>query len=863
MRRNRPVRMLLMIHILTLLLAGCAQPERTALTPVPQQTPTSAGVVEPATVITFACFSQLLDDYERLAQEFHSTHPDLAIHVITVEDVLGSDATTFQEALPLLASQADAFAYPLPQPGAEQGQVLDLTPFLETDPTFEAEDFFPGVLQAYRWQGGTWALPGNLDLSLIAYDQERFDAAGVPYPSIGWSYDEFVATARQLTHHREGEVEYGFLDPGSEGVLSFVRGRAGVLVNREVWPWQPLLDRPEVVEAVQWYADLVLKYEVMPNAGQMEESLLADLYRNRTAMWVDTLTGVEGGEREELVGVVPFPAGPYPAHALTTWGYFVSAGTAHPQTAWRWLVFLTRQGGIGGGIPPRRSVAEASGFWEKVSEGRAAVYRHALENAFFPPGWEVEEALHEALRAVLRGEKEAAEALTEAQESLSNLLAEPEAPSTPVAATRPIPKPSPVQARSITFVPEIFPSPAIREKYGKLADLFQETHPHIHIRLGSISPPSTPFSPIRLMAQESDCFSWNMLPGGTERQYILNVQPLLEADTAFPLDDFFPQVLDTARWEGDLWALPYAIAPPVIHYNKDLFDAAGVAYPQPDWTWDDFVATAVALTDGQGASKQYGFGVMQFELVRQFVQQQAGLLWDVTVVPPRPRLDDPAVVEATRRLADLVRVYKVMEPISPPNAETWFDQLWRWEAMKNAGRIAMWLDYSVPTVLNEADLPEFQTGMAPLPQGEGSLESRVYFFYISAEAEHPEDCWAWLEFLTGQALKPGAFPARRSLVESDLFREQVTEEEAEALLFSVEHSDSVNLQIGSMYPELVRVYDWFDRAYVEIVEGGDAEQVLGEAQRKAESFVFCLQQQGRFDDQEAALACARQADPEY
>jgi multiple sugar transport system substrate-binding protein len=47
-----------------------------------------------------------------------------------------------------------------------------------------------------------------------------------------------------------------------------------------------------------------------------------------------------------------------------------------------------------------------------------------------------------------------------------------------------------------------------------------------------------------------------------------------------------------------------------VYYRKDLFDAAGVAYPDTAWTWDDLVRAARALTvrSGPGATPtQYGF----------------------------------------------------------------------------------------------------------------------------------------------------------------------------------------------------------------------------------------------------------------
>ena len=42
---------------------------------------------------------------------------------------------------------------------------------------------------------------------------------------------------------------------------------------------------------------------------------------------------------------------------------------------------------------------------------------------------------------------------------------------------------------------------------------------------------------------------------------------------------------------------PATFSDVVLFYNKDLFDAAGVAYPTADWTWADEQAAAEKLTD--------------------------------------------------------------------------------------------------------------------------------------------------------------------------------------------------------------------------------------------------------------------------
>lgn len=51
-----------------------------------------------------------------------------------------------------------------------------------------------------------------------------------------------------------------------------------------------------------------------------------------------------------------------------------------------------------------------------------------------------------------------------------------------------------------------------------------------------------------------------------------------------------------------VWAMPYGGAlGKVVIYRKDLFDASGVPYPRPDWTWDDFYSACTNIADpGQG-----------------------------------------------------------------------------------------------------------------------------------------------------------------------------------------------------------------------------------------------------------------------
>jgi len=68
----------------------------------------------------------------------------------------------------------------------------------------------------------------------------------------------------------------------------------------------------------------------------------------------------------------------------------------------------------------------------------------------------------------------------------------------------------------------------------------------------------------------------------------------------------FPEGLNAIyNIDGKQYAVPKDYDTIALWYNKTLFDAAGINYPDDTWTWDDLRAAAKALTKADGS--QYGF----------------------------------------------------------------------------------------------------------------------------------------------------------------------------------------------------------------------------------------------------------------
>jgi multiple sugar transport system substrate-binding protein len=78
--------------------------------------------------------------------------------------------------------------------------------------------------------------------------------------------------------------------------------------------------------------------------------------------------------------------------------------------------------------------------------------------------------------------------------------------------------------------------------------------------------------------------------------------------------------------DGKTYAVPYRIDSWVLYYDKDLFDKAGVSYPDGTWTWDDYADAATKLQSGLKAAGVAATGTYQHSwqsAIQGFANSQA------------------------------------------------------------------------------------------------------------------------------------------------------------------------------------------------------------------------------------------------
>jgi multiple sugar transport system substrate-binding protein len=224
------------------------------------------------------------------------------------------------------------------------------------------------------------------------------------------------------------------------------------------------------------------------------------------------------------------------------------------------------------------------------------------------------------------------------------------------------------------------------------------------------------------------------------------IEERLRESDALAQDDFYDEALDAFRFGGTLTCLPQNVSSLVVYYNRDLFRAAGVAEPEPDWTWKDMVAKAVALTrdeDRDGNVDRYGLGV-EPTLIRiaPFVWSNGGELVDDEERPTRFTLDTPRAREALDAFFDLRRVHLAVPTEAEVTAE---DE----ESQFVNGRIAMVLSSRRVTPTFRT-IGAFDWDVAPLPrhrQPAGILHSDAYC--LTKASRNKDAAWRFTEFALG------------------------------------------------------------------------------------------------------------------
>ncbi|HEU4326069.1 MAG TPA: extracellular solute-binding protein [Roseiflexaceae bacterium] len=849
------------LALLLALLLGACNPAPSDVPAVQDSAPSPDGA-EP-TVITFGDDGARRELYAPLIERFNTENPDIRVQFVDLADVLRPDSAgnyDLEQIARGIASRADTFY----AQGGGGGAFRDLRPLIEADPAFELSDLLPQALPA---AGPIDRLPISVAVQVLAYNQELFRAQGLPEPSAGWGWTDMRAAAEQLARRGPSEIDiYGLIDAG-RARIALAGELAAAGVSKQPSSLRDALsaltaDDPRAADVARALTGLIQSGAVYVDLRPVQQNDQAELVRaGRAGMWLEGLLEDDGqGDPGFAVGRVALPELPLAAAQPDVYGYGMSSGTLHPEAAWRWLAFLSRQtppaaDGAPASVrrlPIRRSVLEQSGVLGRLPQDAAAAVQDTLRQPAYPYALPPAAWIGDAVFAGLGGE-DLAQALAQSYAGVERALSQPSAP-TAAAPAIVVATPAPAlaagpDATAITFAAAGLDVAAVQ----RLAEAFRESNPEIAVTVvpGQSGDARLGFAD---SAAGADCFAKDRTPAPDEATALLDLQPLLDADAAFPRDDFPPLLLALLRQEGRLLGLPQSVELPLVAYRPALLRAAGVPEPRPDWTADDLLAAARQLA-GAGAPDQYGFASRLLAtdatllMLRALGEPPVRREGDTLV----PRFTDPAVLAALGSYVELLRSSSPYTRLpgyaqNTPGVDG--------AALVAQGRAGLWLD-GTEALRGGADAPS----VVPLPAAdEAARPLRVGGLYIAARSQYPQECWRWLSFLSGQPSAAGrGFPARRSLATAPSFLGSAAPGAAGVYRAYAATLDRAAAQPGDgeWFAREELDYYWLYRAIDRALQGADLERELRDAQALTERYLSCV---GGDAD---AGACARRTDPEY
>ena len=186
-----------------------------------------------------------------------------------------------------------------------------------------------------------------------------------------------------------------------------------------------------------------------------------------------------------------------------------------------------------------------------------------------------------------------------------------------------------------------------RESMQALADAYHELNPDvtIEVQVTSWDEYWTKLEAAAGSGNLPDIF-WmhtNYILLYADNGMLADVTDLYDDDTYSHYSDI--SIANTQGSDGRMYGIPKDKDTVCLVYNKEMFDAAGVSYPDENWTWDDLTAASQAIYDATG---KYGYMAYADDQLGywNFVYQKGGYILndDKTAAG----FDQPATIDAMK-----------------------------------------------------------------------------------------------------------------------------------------------------------------------------------------------------------------------
>jgi multiple sugar transport system substrate-binding protein len=368
--------------------------------------------------------------FKELTAEYNKTHPNVEIEYSTFNQ---ADYTTTK--LPTAFASGDGPDIYMMSPGeftkfANSGLMADLAPYF---PPGAKEDFLPASLEAVTVGGKILALPFEMELLGLYYNDDMLKKAGVAVPK---TWDELYEAAKKLKTDKIA----GLVLPPDKGPYfnflwyPFLWQQGGNVLNAE--GTKSTFNTPETAKALDFWGRF-FKEGLSPTKLQQGPWEIDHLGNKTAAMQVVGTWAINRAEENFKdvpikVAPLPIPAGGKPATDAGGWKFAVNAESKNKEEAAKFIMWAFAEDTVRAlkwcteikfAYSPRQSVVKAG--QEIYNKGMRKVFTEEIYSSAIPePRYpsQVLDIVGDAMQTVMFGKSDGATAAKDADPKINAAL---------------------------------------------------------------------------------------------------------------------------------------------------------------------------------------------------------------------------------------------------------------------------------------------------------------------------------------------------------------------------------------------------------------------------------------------------------
>ena len=226
---------------------------------------------------------------------------------------------------------------------------------------------------------------------------------------------------------------------------------------------------------------------------------------------------------------------------------------------------------------------------------------------------------------------------------------------------------------------------------------------------------------------------------------LMDVTDKATSDSKVNLNNYFEGPLNTAKYQGKLYGLPWISQPVVMYYNADMLKAAGVQAPKGSWTWEQFRDAAKKATKKNSSGKitQWGTVISGWPPIQTWIWAYGGETVDKD---GNIKIDSPESLKGLKVLNGILNEDKV----SPSQEQS---QNMGDADLFKAGKVAMFFGGAGDDLEKQVG-NKFKVGMAEIPHGDKKTTfSWIASTVVSSRTKNKDAAYKALVDLTNATFK--------------------------------------------------------------------------------------------------------------